>query len=447
MPTDKLDADDFARALRQGRGAALQHVLSHGLDGVAEQVLAACLVDQAYDAQCEEARASWLYSMFRGAGEYGRFQRRIIAELSAPSEDSSIDQLCDLLALMARDGDLAAGDALRVFFRDQDDSINDMVFGSRALASLDGFPAILRIARRNGQLLQKYPFPSVDALDDLVDGDDALAATLAALKPYADADAAIAVYLANQEDMLAERRAYQHQTPAQRLATQAASHASLLAQFSIDDVLAAAAAHDRGRGKFYRFGRLCSDDDRATVAARLDVEPDVDACLRLLWVFRHAAPPAIPGRLWSLARHANPQIRDAALVALSQVNDPAVGEFGRRWLEVGAFGPDDAAVIELFGLNYADGDEAIIMRALETLDPGEVEAHDIGMSIRRFGERQNTAVAAGPMQWLYKTNPCTICRRHAIESMVAANTLPAAIADEYAFDASAAVRDLIKRPA
>ena len=39
----------FRQALRHGRGSAMQYVQQHGLAGVADDVLAACLQNQAYD--------------------------------------------------------------------------------------------------------------------------------------------------------------------------------------------------------------------------------------------------------------------------------------------------------------------------------------------------------------------------------------------------------------
>jgi hypothetical protein len=58
MIAPKLSRDGFQRALKEGRGAARMHVLAHGLDGVEDLVLRACLENQAYDRQCEDQRAA-----------------------------------------------------------------------------------------------------------------------------------------------------------------------------------------------------------------------------------------------------------------------------------------------------------------------------------------------------------------------------------------------------
>lgn len=441
-----LDADgsafDFARAIRQGRGSAMRHILSDGLDDVRSEVLQACLEEQAYDAQCEGQRAAWLYPMLKGSRHYSFFQREIIAALRVPSAEYSSEQMCELLALMTRDGDQVAGAALRNFFWNQDDSADAPMCGSHAIASLDGFPAVLEIARRSGRILQKYPHAWVDSLDTLVE-EDALAAALTGLAAHATGDKAITAYLDNERKAIDECSLYQDETSVERFARQEKDDAAWLKEFSISHVLTAAAAHDRGRGKFIRFGRLCTDDDRRVVATRLLTESNIETCLRLLWVFYRAAMPFIPAPLWNFIEHADGNVRWASLNALAQVVDPAIGEFARDYLRRLQFSIDDAPVIELFANNYQAGDAIRLMDFLGTLPPGEQEAHAVGLSILHVCEHHNDAATAPLLEWLYHSNPCTICRRQAIELMIDAKTLSKAIAEESAFDASEATRDMV----
>lgn len=440
----RLSSEEFARALRQGRGAAPMHVKAHGLAGAENILLAACIEEQAYDAQCEGHRAEWLYAMFKAAPQYEFFQRQLIAALRNPPEDCSLEQLCELVALMAGDGDAAAGDALRTFYWSQDSSEVVDASGAHALVRLDGLPALVAIARQNGALLQINPDAFIDSLEGLVDGEDALTVAVAELARHAQDDVAIAAYLRHEQGAIDESLSFRQASPEERLARRQKQDAEHLEKFSLDHVLAAAAQHDRGRGKFFRFGRLCGTEALKTVMQRLEDEPDIKCCLCLLWVFHDVAPPYLPVRLWQLAEHADPEVRDAALIALAQASDPAIGEFGRRWLARGSLDAKDAAVIELFARNYQAGDAARILAALEPLQTGEWEAHTIGFSIRYVGERNNSAETAGLLLWLYRTNPCTICRGHAVELLIESNCLPPEIAGECAFDAREAVRALVK---
>lgn len=443
----KLTPDEFAKALRQGRGAALMHVLAHGLEGVEELVLKACLEEQAYDAQCEGHRASWLYRMFKGAPEYELFHRWIIAELQNTSDQSSVEQLCELAGLMAHDGDDETGKALRSFVWGQDFKGGDSifaVFGCHAIASIDGLPAVLEIARRYGRILLDDPKAFLDSLDELADGADAYALAFAELTLLAKTDSAIAAYVEREQQEIDRRLANDRDGPAEKLARREMRRAGILEQFPVDQVLGAAMRHDRAIGKFIQFGRWSGEDALAIVLERLSVEADIETCLRLLWVFRSATPPYIPARLWSFAEHQDARIRDAAMTALAHVDDPAVGEFGREYLGRGTFSAEDAVAIELLTRNYKAGDENLIMDVLNRLQPDESEAHDIGMSIRAFCKSNNSPSTAVILNWLYSTNPCTICRRHAVELLIEAKSLSPAVALECGFDASSEIQELVK---
>jgi hypothetical protein len=442
----KLSPSEYAVALRQGRGTALMHVRAHGLDGIEELVLKACLEDQAYDAQCEGSRATWLYGMFKGAPQYDLFHRAIVAKLRDMSEEVSAEQVCELACSMARDGDDEAGEALRAFVWGQDFRGGDEVFeifGCKAIASLDGMPAVVEIARRYGRILQDDPISFRDTLDELTDGADTYALAFAKLEQLAKTDSAIAAYVEGEQQEIDRRIRNDRQTPAELAARRELNSAEVLAKFPLAQVLAAAARHDRGRGPFMRFGLWSDYASLSVVLERLNVEPDVETCLRLLWVFHKAAPTYIPDRLWDLASHHDARIRDAALTALAHADDPAVAAFGRQSLGRGTFSAGDAATIELFTKHYKVGDENLIMDALSSLSPNENEAHFIGTSILAFCKHNNFPATADILNWVYSTNPCTICRGHAVELLIESKSLAADLAIECRFDASEEIQELV----
>lgn len=419
-------------------------MLEHGLDGVKELVLRACIEDQAYDAQCEDHRASWLYSMFRRAPEYEFFRNGIIAELQKMSEESSPDQLCELAGLMARDGDEAARTALRSYVRAQNFDNSETVSGYHALALTDGRPALIELARNLGKFLQDHPDKYLPSLDELIDDVDAYRLAFTDLTLLSRTDPSIAAYVAHEQQDIEKRLAYEREEPAEKQARLESSRAEFLQQWPVADIIAAAIRHDRGRGKFHRFGRVSSPDTLAIVLERLSVETDAETCLRLLWIFRDASPPYIPESLWSLAEHDEVRIRDAAITALAHSDDPAVGTLGRQYLSRDVFTAADAAAIELLTKHYKAGDEDLIMNVLNRLSPNEEEAHDIGWSIRRFAEVNNSPSTAGILKWAYETNPCTICRADFVRLLLESNSLPRTAAFECRFDASNEIQDLVR---
>lgn len=443
---EKLSSDEFAKALHEGRGRALRHVLAHGLDGMEQHVLDACIEEQAYDAQCEGHRAAWLYRMFKDAPQYGWFSRRIVAELKDCAEDSSAEQLCELAGLMAHDGDDDARAALQSFFWSQPFDVDDWAFsmtGCHAIVAIDGFAALRDIVRWYGRFLLKNPDQFVDSLDDMVDDPATRSAMFATLVELARTDIEIAAFVDHEQREMARWHANQQQSPEQQQAREDRTRTDVLARFPLDQILAAAVRHDQSKGNFLHFGRWCSKQSLAMVLERLSAETDVETCLRLLWVFRRAAPPYIPDRLWTLAQHGDGRIRDAALTALAHADDPSVGEFGRKWLAQGIDSVDDAASIELLTKHYISGDELLIMAALHRLDPHADHAHSIGMSILAFTEVNNSPATAGILTWLIDTNPCTICRGTAIKRLIATHSLPSAIALECAFDAKTENQNLV----
>lgn len=441
MKAEKLSYDAFRAALAQGRGVALMHVLAHGLAGVDQLVLTACLENQAYDRQCEELRAPWLYRMFKNAPEYEAFRRRIMIELLDMSEDSSAEQLCDLAALMAYDGDDEAKAALRTYVWGQDFAVDTA--GCHAIASVDGLAAVREIARRYGRVLLAEPDAFVDTLDGVIDDAQAQAGAFADLAHLAQSDTNIAAYVRHEQQDMDRCAAGAMEGPAERVARRQRSAVDILAGFPLDAVLAAATRHDPSKVKFLRFGRWCDDAALVVVLERLNMEHDPEAALRLLWVFQNATPPFIPACLWGFAVHPDARLRDAALTALGHVADPAVGAFARHFLGQRTFAAEDAAVIELFTNNFQPGDENLIMDALDGMVPDDDEAHRIGLSVLAFAKRDHLPSTAAILHWLYRTNPCTICRASAIGLLADAQCLDVAVRLECQFDANAAVRTVV----
>ncbi|WP_073212530.1 hypothetical protein [Massilia sp. CF038] len=282
------------------------------------------------------------------------------------------------------------------------------------------------------------------SLDELTDDVDAYKLAFSHLTRLAATDSAIAAYVQREQQDIDQRLAIAQEGAAEKAARQDRTRAEIQAQFSVDQVLAAAKRREGSKGIYVRFGRWCSDESLAIVLEQLTIEVDIEACLRLLWVFRRAALPTVPERLWVLATDDDARIRDAALTALAQADDPVVGEFGRTYLAKRTFVVDDAAAIELFSKHYKAGDERLIMDALNSLSPDEAEAHDVGMSIRAFAKHNKSTSVAGILDWLYRTNPCTICRADAVRILLEMNSLSAAAALECRFDASSETQALVE---
>ncbi len=437
-----MDRDEFAAALKQGRGTAVMHVMAHGLDNIEDLILEACFEDQAYDRQCEDLRTDWLYGMFRNTPACSRISDAIISALESKDEERCIEQVCGIAGLMARDGNDAALLALREFVWSQPDTC-DGIAGGHALVALDGIPAVVEIARRLGRYVLAHPGEWVDSLSYLTEGTAFFDETFDELRRYSEKDTAIAAYFAMQD----ERREKQSKTETaeQQESRMKANRDETLRDVPVETILATATEKGAERRYFYaRFGRAAGEDDLNLILQRLRDETDPEICKRLLWVFGGTKLPRLDARIWELANGEPSALRAAAMTALAFVRDPKVGEFGRKWLRERTFTAADDDVIELLVLNYQAGDEALIMAALEPLTPNDDEAHALAMNVRQFCAENNSPNAAGLLEWIYRTNPCTICRNTAVDLLLDSKSLNAVIANECRYDADKDTRELVR---
>lgn len=428
-----LSRPEFAKALRDGRGAALQHVLAHGLDGIEDLVLRACLEDQSYDPQCESDRGAWLYLMVKEAPTPAFFSKAVIAALHGPADDCYLIQVCELASLMGQNGDNEVAQALRACAWRQPGPITR----PHAIVALDGMPALLEVARRLGRAILANPDEWVDWLQDITEPGDVCSDALAELRRHAVDDKDIAAYVDVEQRRIDNSRHAASLSGAQTLARQEAHRKEMLLEYPVERILAAASAcATESKRQFRIFGRWASDADLERILDRLDVENDADVCLRLLWVFGKATLPRMHARVWGFAHGSRADLRAAALTALASLKDPRVGELGRQRLQDATFSADDDAEIELFTRNLEPGDEHLIAAALERLAPDDEQAHRLGNSVLHVCESNAGPALAVLAIWIYRTNPCTICRKKAVDLLVGWASLPDAIADEWRYDAA-----------
>ncbi len=440
IQSTKLSREAFAAALKHGRGAVVMHVRDHGMDDVEDLLLAACLENHCFDRQCEGSRAEWMYSLFKGTPAYPRFAGPILAALASSVDDYDGDQLRELASLMGRDGDLAAASALRSFVWAQTFSA-DRILGSVALCALDGMPAVVEMARRLGTVVQQDPDAWVDTVDRLTDETLPFDDVFAELKRAAAGDEAVAAYVAREEAMIVRDAAHDRPPESEAARTKRRGE-EFMSQNPCDTILAAAARKSGGRGLFLQFGRWAGKDDLIRILDHLRVEPDPEVAEKLLWIFRRATLPYLDEHVWELASHGTIDVRNVAVLALSNLNHPRVRELGRARLGDPTFSSEFSDEIELFKNSFQPGDETLILAALERQSVDGDEAHALGGSAIDVCTSVRSPALAGVALWVYRTNPCSVCRRQAVELLQEWDCLPAHIADECRYDASEELRAL-----
>jgi len=442
---EKLTREQFARMLRHGRGAALLYAQEHGIADVEDLVIEACVEKQAYDEQCEPHRAAWMYRFFKDTPAYPRLSAALLAQLAFKPDNPCSEQLCELVALMAIDGDAAAAAALRRYVWSQDTD-GECLSGARAIALLDGVPALVEVARRHGKILLADPDDYVEGLSYLLDEDTpAHAAALAELERLAGSDAAVEAFLSQHQRYVNRDAQDESLTAEERADRREAYFKEQAGKVNVEQLLRTAADEAHRSSFAYRhFGQYASADDIDQILRHLSFETRLAVSKNLLRIFQWAILPRMHPRIWELAHDGDPGVRNLAFQALAHLTDPVVGELGRARLRAADLSPDEAHVLQLLTKQLQPGDEALILSALQRLELDAEQLHAFGMAMRDVLDANDAPALA---LWLYDTNPCAICREYAVEALLDAKAMPKAVAEECRQDACDEIRALVSAPA
>ncbi|KQV47506.1 hypothetical protein ASE26_23910 [Duganella sp. Root198D2] len=430
-----LNRDEFTTALHQGRGSAVLHVQDHGSDELFEIILDACLVNRAYDQQCEGPRAKWLYSMI---AHDDRICAAVIEAFKAPVEDQDLFQVANLVGLIAVNGSRAAAEALRRSWAEND------LAGELAIIMLDGVPAAIEVVRCLGQRLISDPDEYVDGLEFLVEDEALREQVLLDLSARAPGDMAITAYLAMHQEQSDKRAADEALSPEQKEKRRLEYQRKHLAENPLSRIVELAQSQDKVSPHiFRRFGRWASDSERQKILQILESELAPQVQIRLLHIFGRGDLRAWNDTVWNLAHSPDQEVRLAAVKALASLEDTRVGELARRRLSEEDFSVDRRDEIELLKKNFLPGDEKIIISALERVKTDADGMHFMEMPALHVCQENPDARLAGIASFIYRTNPCSLCRRDIVEWMKDVDCLPAWIANEARFDASEETRILL----
>lgn len=433
----RLARNEFAAALKKGQGRALQHVLAYGLDDVSDLVLDACLHDQRYDAQAEPGRGAWLFQMFGHSELYLRFQATILEHLKTETNTWDALQLLFLAAEMADHGDEQARQELGAKLRERAARVewSDDWLGAELWVELAGESGLLELARIYGKRLLKDP---KDLVPGNIFGEGGTAQEhRETLRRYAEGEPEIKIY----SDYLEERDAKKEAWATIRVDEAARNREAVRRQYDVARILKVAKAHaSEWPGRFYRFGRVATAPELEEIHNLLLQERDVEARLRLLWVFRRATLPLLSNTLFEWANGSDPVIRAAAIAALSNSHDVRVHELAIAKARAGELVGADSEALELFRNNYLASDAPIISQAVLLLRPSADDAHDLSFSLTDLATQYPDMGMAPALLWVYENTPCAYCRERALVQLDARQRLSADVVQECLFDSSEHIR-------
>jgi hypothetical protein len=155
---NRLTPDEFADALRKGKGRVVAHLRQFGDAGVEPELMAAYVSNCAYEEQIEDDRTAWLVGLLEYVGDRGRYRDAILQSLMRPGSED-VSHFAALAAVLARQGDEITRRAVYARF----DTLEYACASYAAtLIDLDGVGGLLLVARRFGRMVREDPALPLD---------------------------------------------------------------------------------------------------------------------------------------------------------------------------------------------------------------------------------------------------------------------------------------------
>jgi hypothetical protein len=418
-----LTPEQFRDALQKGLGRALLHVREHGTEGLEEIILDGCLHNYCEEPIFEGSRGSWLMKMIDGNNNSSYYLERVIDAATISSEYWDTIQLCDLLLHFAEQGDSKARAALYESFDRQ--IFGDSWPGGPDIIYLDGIEGMLHIAEVVGvRMRDDDAYNEADSMLNIACERYGEKEVLGALKDRAGISANVQTYMERIEQDRQEWEAGRNNR----------------IESTLESILAEIEAETRATYRLRTFGEKADPEVIEVLFEKMLAEQRLPQLLRYLWVFERRAVPALVPRLFDLAFSKDKKIRQAVLRVLSNVQHPDVRALAIRLLE----SYDSPVLEEAMGVlssNYQSGDHRVIMATLDRFSEHSA-IHGIGIAVRKLAEQNQHPDLKPTLLWMYETTPCSYCRLHTVELLIARNETPRELLDECRWDCREETREL-----
>lgn len=418
MSKAPLSKDEFADALRKGKGRAVQHVRAHGDAGVDDLLLAACLHCQSHDPQSEGYRSAWLMGMLAMLPNASRYYAAVLAAFPGATDGHDAEQMAGMLVMLAEHGHAGARDALYSKF-DRQEFAKDWMLSLKLIA-LDGLEGLLHVARVFGHRL------AIDADFEL---DGYLQHVVDEQFGPETVDEALRQAAIGAEEVrrfhLALRRPDAERAPDE--------------PYLLDAFVADLTEGKRNpRGLASRFARQGSQTEHVELFERLEREtqPQLIAGMLRVFAIRIDPPRGIDGVL-RFARHADPAVRETAIDVLRRFSDDRIAELSGELLAAG-----NLEGLELLAENWRPGDFDRVHKLLPH-GADDRHAHVLALGIVSTGRPTPNPEAEDCLIWVYEQNPCAFCRQGAVDDLIGLGRLPAVLATECLDDCMSEIREAV----
>ncbi|WP_421795141.1 hypothetical protein [Haliscomenobacter sp.] len=414
----------FKSAIKRGTGQAHLILQAHPKLNVSKLIIKAALHNHSYDNQAEGSRADYVFELIQLSKHRAKIRRAIFKALAREKKDiGALDQLFNLAALYAKQGDEAARKAMyRRFYKKTIKGAE--LIGEEAIIEMDGLEGLKYVASVKGKIIQNDPEECDDSfmLDDFQENNPDID-VYAAFEQAAKSDHAIKIYfdtiLANKFSVYKrERPQYNYSIVTEKINSGAVVP------------LPPVGAKELSKSDIKK---LANDFLKET--DRLRQEKYLRVFDRVKFPFDHQV-------ILKIAKGKNKRkdrLIEYAVNALRYFSDPAIREFA---LSIIPKAKHPANYTNLLVSNYQEGDGKLL-EGLVSKAKKQHKIHALVWSFVDIYKANQTKDCQAPLLALYHKMTCGVHRKEIVEILLKNEALTERILPELRYDSYAETRQLI----
>lgn len=418
---------EFKAQINRGLGSALLFIKENPSKAKRyfNAILYACTHNTAYDPQCEDSRAQYLYEIVQLTPFKDELEDKILESFIKAEKYWDIKQLFGLAKLIAN-GKSSVREVMYEKFKNYNSNENQFI-GAEEIIALDKEKGLIFVATAIGdQLLSDEEYWETDWILQVAKDEIGELKTIKLLEESSKTSTQIKKYLDSVKSFIEEREQYKFEP---------VSYNEV--KIKIDQYNLQNAPYS-----FRSLGRRLSPDDLLRAARDLEKETDKAKTIALLYLFFGMKYPLDPKKIISLAKSDDEDISNAALRVLRNIKHDALHDLAVQNLKKPNFDPDG---IDLFIRNYEEHDYLLLEKVVcRDYDSYDFDFHGVGLAIIEVFEKNKTGNCLHSMIEIYRRGWCSSCRESCVDILISNKILPKWMIDECKYDCNLDIRNKVR---
>ena len=416
----------FKSAVKRGTGETHLIMMANPKMDFSSDIAKAALTNYAYDSQSEGSRSDYVFELIELSNQKEKIKKIILDKLQNEKEDTwALDQLFDIAALFAKQGDKEAKNAIYKRFYKKRIEGSEWV-GQDAILEIDGLDGLKYIAETKGRVIAKDPEEWEDSfMVNFFQEDNPEIKVYEELEKAAINNKYIRLYLdtiKKNKFKRAERKKpiYNYQTINDRI------------EKNVIVPLPPVYAKDLSNSDIEK---LAHDFSKSKTRAKQE---------KYLRVFDRVKYPFDYKDLLTQAKRpysSKDRLVEYAVNSLRYFTNQEIREFAIEKLNGNVSRPDIYTNL-LIG-NYQNGDSELLTKIVNKART-DYQIHDLVFSYVDIYQANKTSDCKDPLLALYYKLTCGLHREDIVRIMIENKVLPDSIREEIKYDSLDSTRELIK---